>query len=198
MTRPKILLIHPNVSSKIVDASFPFGLAYLGAVLKKNGYLVKILDLGILNLENDDIITFINKFKPDLIGITTLSYYYEEMKKLCNLVNGIPKVIGGIHVSSLPRLSLKECNAKYAVIGEGEETIVELVQHLTEVKDISKIKGLAYKNDDNEIVINEPREPIKNLDDIDDIANSILEINRIKSRNDKNNINEYQKHITDF
>ena len=39
----------------------------------------------------------------------------------------IPIILGGIHVSSLPKLSLKQCKAKYVIIGEDEQRILELM-----------------------------------------------------------------------
>ncbi|MGQ4872938.1 MAG: B12-binding domain-containing radical SAM protein [Promethearchaeia archaeon] len=161
----KILLIRPYFVSPGAIPTFPLGLAYLGASLLKSGHNVKILDLPALKIKNDKAIELIERIKPDLIGITALSYYYPEMVELCHQIKNYPIVLGGVHVSVLPELSLKQTNADYLIIGEGERTIVELANYIEQGGDLTKIKGLAFKKDGH-IIINERRPPIKNIDEI--------------------------------
>jgi len=161
----KVLLIRPFFQSPESMPIYPLGLAYLAAVLRKFEHKVVILDLPLLKIENKHIMRLVNKFKPELIGITALSYYFTEMIELCKFIKGYSIVIGGLHPSVLPELSLNQTNADYLIMGEGEETLIELIEYLDNGGDITKIKGLAYKQN-GEITINEQRGLIKNLDEI--------------------------------
>ena len=61
---------------------------------------------------------------------------------------GTPMVCGGEHVSALPRFVLEDGPVDYAVVGEGEETTLELLDHLAGVPDalpLERIAGLTYR-----------------------------------------------------
>ena len=179
----KVLLISPKRSSEYkvdVMSGFPLGLLYLAGALREAGHKSIILDLDALKIKNVDIMHLIEKIKPDLIGITALSFYYPEMRELCRYIENYPIVLGGIHVSSLPELSLKETKADYLVIGEGEKTIVKLANYIENGGDIAEIKGLAYEKE-GKFIMNEQRERIKNLDEIPFPAWDIFNLERHSS-----------------
>jgi len=67
-------------------------------------------------------------------------------------------ISGGPHPSGAPEETLKYFD--YVIMGEGEETLPELVQALKAGKDVSKIKGIAYKNQNGKIIFTEKREPV--------------------------------------
>jgi radical SAM superfamily enzyme YgiQ (UPF0313 family) len=179
----KILLINPSKLSNVgFDAipSYPLGLLYLAAVLRRAGHKVKIIDFYIYDIQYSDLNIIISKYKPDLIGLTAVSRFYNEMRRICRAITSdIPIVLGGVHPSSLPELTLRENKAKFIIIGEGEMTILELAEHIEKGGDLSKIKGLAYKNN-GKIIINDPREPIENLNGLPFPAWDLL---RLKSYN---------------
>ena len=84
--------------------------------------------------------------KPDLIGITCYSSSMNAARNMCNLIKqktNIPIVIGGPHVSAIPKASLQFSEADYAVSGEGEVTLLELVKKI-EGRDSHSIDGLYY------------------------------------------------------
>ena len=60
----------------------------------------------------------------------------------------IPIILGGVHVTALPELSLRECRAEFAVLGEGELTILELMNTWDDKEKRKKIKGIAYIEND--------------------------------------------------
>ena len=131
----RIVLIKPLVP-KILPLFPPTGLAYLAAVLEKKGYKVYIIDCSMLNITYDRLIKFLIKINPLLVGITALTVNYSEMKTLSRLIKttdelkNIPVVLGGVHVSFLPEICIKECDADYVVMGEGEITLLELAEAL--------------------------------------------------------------------
>lgn len=134
------------------------GSILLGTILKDKGYNIKVFIEDIatpaLSLLDD----------ADMVCISSISatanrafQIAEKFKK-----RGIPVVLGGPHTTFLPDESLQY--ADYVVRGEGEETIVELLDCLNANDPLDSIKGLSFRNADNEIVHNPDRELIQNLD----------------------------------
>lgn len=180
----KILLIAPQ-DNKIVPPfsrlkikptpsflghAFPFGLSYLAAYAQKFGHQVIILDTLSNDLNINQIKKFVKKEKPDLIGITSMTHYIKSavfIAKICkNIYPKIPIVIGGPHASFDYENLLKNYCFDYVVIGEGELTFKELLDHLENKKPNSNLKnisGIAYKAK-NKIIKTKPRLPITNLD----------------------------------
>jgi radical SAM superfamily enzyme YgiQ (UPF0313 family) len=135
------------------------GSILLATILKNRGYNTKVFIEDIVTpdwklLEDADLVCI-----SSITSTATRAYQIaERFRKL-----GIPVAIGGPHSTFLPEESL--LYADYVVRGEGEETIVELIEHLESGEPLSSIKGLSYKNDDNTIVHNQARGLLENLDD---------------------------------
>ncbi len=169
-----VVLIRPKFP-KALQPNPPIGLGYLAAVLKKYNHGVILIDCWVREISNERIFDIIKKVKPDLVGVTALTAHYEEMRELCNYIdfkreesNNQLKfllIIGGVHVTALPELSISECKADLAVLGEGELTLLELVESIDKKENPYKIDGIAYLEKDN-FRINKPRDLINNLDDI--------------------------------
>jgi len=148
--------------------SEPLGLAYLAANLELHNYSVKILDCPALNVGLKDIPKELEKNNYGLIGLTMLTPMFAKVKKTAKVIKeNYPQVkiiVGGVHATALPKRTLEEIqDIDYVCIGEGENTIIELVQALEKKQDISQINGLAYKKE-NGIVLTQPRELEKDMD----------------------------------
>src|SRR3989338_5607035 len=133
----------------------PLGPLYLATALKKNGFLPKIIykkesEVGQIEAEIED-------FKPDLIGMSVFTGYlnkqYVDLSKALK-ARGYLIVWGNAHPSLLPEQVLQEKFIDFVVIGEGEETIVELGKNLGNPENYKNIASLGFKNDAGEIIIN--------------------------------------------
>jgi len=165
----RVGLIDPG--SKELTASFPHvGLGYIASVLRSNGVSVKILDVAVSNRREVD--DFLNQ-SFNLVGITTTSATYDKALKIADEVkvrNPTTKVVlGGPHIGIAMEKSLDRSSViDYAVYGEGEYTLLELVRlletgnHSTEK--LQRICGLIFR--DESIVLTEPRPWIRNLDSL--------------------------------
>lgn len=166
----KILLINPPIRENAEPINFPIGLGIIASVLLENGYEVEIFDINALRLSKDQVILNLKKFTPDLIGIGGLITTYKYLKwiipEIRSLFPDTKIIVGGGVVTENPEILLKATVADYAVIAEGEITIIELLDAITTNKDLSAVNGLAYKNDEGNIIVNPKRELIKNLDDV--------------------------------
>lgn len=142
----------------------PLGLGYIASYIKKyGGYDTEIIDFIETQNQLDNAI---KESSPDIIGFTAVTSNYQQVTQLAKglqSVIDVPFIIGGPHISAMPESINKIFDV--GVIGEGEQTTLEIMKTRTRVNDISYVDGIVYWDNDN-LVINNPREPIKQLDDI--------------------------------
>lgn len=150
---------------------FPQGLAYIAAVLLKEGYEVEIYNQDMHHYPEEHLTEYLNKNKFDVIGLGVIAGYY-QYRKLLKISEAINKsknrpfyVIGGHGPSPESEFFIKKTQADAVVMGEGEITILELLNAIANKISFKNVKGIAYKDYDK-IVINEGRSLIKNVDSI--------------------------------
>jgi len=146
----------------------PLGLATVAAVTRQEGYNTLILDALALGMNSQETVEWILKENPDYVGITSVTkaiFNAADVAKLIKKHNSkIKIIIGGPHVTAVPIETFQRFKEfDIGVFGEGEETIVELLQALDSQKDLKKIKGLILR-DGKKIILTERRPYIKDLD----------------------------------
>jgi len=109
--------------------------------------------------------------KLDLIGICTYSDSFPYLKEVIEIAKKESPdrliILGGPLVTSVPRLIMQNTKADYAVIGEGELTLIELMDLILKKKDSltkEEIKGLVWKDDEENPKLNPRRAQMHNLD----------------------------------
>lgn len=145
--------------------NFPWGFASIGTLLRKQGYHVHILDGQALQLEKKELAPLIEKYTPDVVGITAFSTQYNAVRHLSKYVKDrikIPVVVGGPLPTYQASLVLKTTDVDICVIGEGEIVIFDLLDNF---EDPEKVKGIAFKKR-GEIFFTEPQDKLFNLDDL--------------------------------
>lgn len=150
-----------------VSPTFPhLGVAYLIAMLQREGHEVRLFDDG-AGLMQEDLFRLIGDFKPELIGITifTLSrnFAYELIEKIKERTD-TPIAVGGTHVSTIRSLVFGETKADFAIKFEGEYPLVELVNELKNSRpNFGDIGNLIWKK--NGRIVENPDQPL--LTDLD-------------------------------
>jgi radical SAM superfamily enzyme YgiQ (UPF0313 family) len=183
----KIVLATPPVSLKerygtLAGAgnTMPcLGLLSLAAVARKKGFDCSIVEASSLCLGLDETVHEIISLSPDYVGLTstTLSIWAAaELAQKVKIENSRFKIIvGGPHLTALPYETLQAFPAfDYGVIGEGEETLVDLLLALEGNGDVKKVKGIVYRDTDH-IEITERRPFIDDLDSLPLPAWDLLE-----------------------
>lgn len=148
----------------------PLGLTSLAAVTKKMGFNTIILDVSALTLSLEESLQFVLEEKPDFLCITLTTVSLSAASAFASTVKqNMPEVkiiVGGCHFTSLPeKTMLENSHFDFGIIGEGEKTIEELLIALINKKEISSIKGIAFRNE-NRIVLTPKRERIEDLDEL--------------------------------
>jgi len=185
----KVLLLTSPVSTfrdaLDINPLPPLGLAYLAAVLEAKGIEVKIVDSLVegwnervfldentmrIGLSFDKIEDIIRDFNPDIVGVNNLfTKQRDNVHRIYALAKGIDKSIitiaGGAHPTVLPELALSDNNLDYVVLGEGEQSILDLVDVIEGNKDLSILDGVGYKKNGETKII--PK--TKFIDDLDSL-----------------------------
>lgn len=142
----------------------PLGIEYVGAVAKKHGYDVSILQQR--KESNKEFLEKIIATEPDVVGFSTMTYNFNYSKEIATaLKSKINPIIifGGYHITALPE-EIENSPIDFAVIGEGEYAFLDLLNNLDNPK---KVKGIAfYDYNKKKLIITEPRERINNLDEL--------------------------------
>ena len=147
----------------------PLGISSIGAVLLENGHEVFAYD-GSLDDSVGPSIEQIIKFKPQILGISFTTLQIKNAVAIADKVKSIERGImvaaGGVHVTPLAYCFLSHYGSFDIVIrGEGEHTMLELVNYIEKGASISAVRGIVYRNGGN-IVENQPRPLIEDMDSI--------------------------------
>ncbi len=168
----KILLVAPSQSKSygnLVAPDFPsLGLGYLGSILEKTGHIVKIIDMGADKLSEQDFTQGLRTENYGLAGITTTTPTFNEAVYLAKLIKENSNafvVLGGVHVTAMPEESMRFEAVDFVIKGEGERTIVELVDCLEGRSKLESVDGLYYRQN-GKVLKNKDRELISDLDEI--------------------------------
>ena len=171
----KVLLTHgyflneDPTEQRIMKPYAPLGILYISAYLKEHGIDNKIFDTTFSS--KNEFKKYLVDEKPDYIAI-----YVNLMTKINVLdiikyikstdsIKSAKIILGGPEVR-YNATDLLELGADFVVIGEGEETTLELINRLEmkNAKDFKNINGIGFKDEKGKIVFNAERSLISDID----------------------------------
>jgi len=185
----RVLLINPPLYRLHgqMQASPPLGLLYIARYLNEKGINTKVYnadyEAGFIFRESDidkrhqhlknlynpnfeawkAVRQIIRKHSPDIVGITTTTSSYISALNVAKIVKEeMPHtkiILGGSHVTALPQEAASQPEIDAVVIGEGEQTMLEIAQG----RKYKDIKGLCFKHR-KRIIKTQCRELIKDID----------------------------------
>lgn len=158
----------PEVVEQSTGLIPPLGILYVAAYLKKYSQNeIKILDLQLEKKLEPELIDYLLKEKPDIIGMTAISFMMIDTLKLIKLIKRIlPQanvVLGGPHVNIYPHQTLEIPGVDFIVLGEGEKICLDLINNINNKEKLKKVKGLVFKHK-GQIINTGQRELVKDLD----------------------------------
>jgi len=159
----------------------PLGLLYLAAYLRQEGsHRVKILDAEAEQLTIDVMRRRLEQHNADLIGVTLRTAAYSQLAPIMQKLKrqGKKIVAGGIHPTIDPESILRAGSADYIVRGEGEQTLLELLEHLAGRVQLAAIKGISYCSANGEIIHNPDRPLLDDLDRLPMPARDLLDMSQ--------------------
>lgn len=145
----KVLLL--ETGQRTEDEWPPLGLGYIAAFLKK--HLQNINVKIVVERQRG----YIDEFQPDIVGISSVSQDYSHAKSLAKFCKdkGIAVIVGGPHISSLPKTLTPYMDV--GVLGQGEEIALELVciflkNRCFPPEQLCNIKGTIYRDASGNVV----------------------------------------------
>lgn len=182
-----VLLIQPPITvnerygrnvGKVGGYLPPLGLAMLAAVLRENKYSAEIIDSVVMGYSIDDIKKIIRNKIPKVVGISAITPTYHRAVQLAKAIKqDFPQlltIIGGHHVTIMPSKVMEESRFELGVFGEGEITVIEIMDlykskkynynnMLSDTKSLKKIDGMVFKDKIGKAIVNKHRELIKDV-----------------------------------
>ena len=165
----KVLLIVYDNDSYI--HWFPLGLGYIASVLRNAGHQVSIYNQDQYHYPEAHLVNYLKEDRFDVVGLGVIGGYYQYRKllEISRAINSVPDrpffILGGNGPSPEPDYFLRKTGADTIVIGEGETTVVDLLDAVAGNRSLNKVKGISYF-DGEKTIITESREQITDLDSI--------------------------------
>lgn len=180
----RVLLINPYYPISETPSP-PLGLAYLGAALEQAGVEVKILDYVVHPYSRSELESAVKHFKPHLAGATAVTMTFDHARQvLVDLKTINPEILcvmGGPHVSFRARETLEETPELDVIVqGEGEQTVVDLMQAVKCARNLNGVTGIAFRQG-SQIHTTPGRKFITNLDNLPLPARHLLPLGRYRA-----------------
>ena len=168
----------PITSAEILP---PLQLAYIAAILQREGFKVNIIDAYALGLSDNEALQQIIQVNPDLLIFNLYDYYAKGF--FTPLINTAKNVLGCCIIGLWPIRGLdgqmtaeeiiRASNIDFIIRGEPEFTVLELVSRLEKHLDLNRVQGVTIK-EPQRITHTSDRPLITNLDDLPFPARSLL------------------------
>lgn len=153
------------------------GIIYIASYLEsKTDANISILDMATCNLTCNDVPDIVRQFQPSLVGISCKTFNILSAYTVAKLIKAVNAetivLLGGAHPTALPEQTLSECHSVDAVVvREGENTTLEVYARIKQDKNspqdiFAGIPGLVWQKVDGEVVHNEERKLIADLDSL--------------------------------
>ncbi|MFH1456764.1 MAG: radical SAM protein [Patescibacteria group bacterium] len=199
----KILLINPPIENIIesdmpkelesgMDFLPPLGLMYIATYVKeKTDFDIKLLDCEVEKINYTNIQERIRAEKPDVVGITTMTFTLIDVIKTARLIKQVDKnikiVLGGPHVNIYPEETMSNPEIDFLVLGEGEQPFIDLLKNINDLNALKNTRGLAFRDNDKKIINTGARDLIMDLDNLPIPARELTQYKKYYSIIAKNN-----------
>ena len=165
----KVLFINPCLRPDAKQKFPPVGLACILTAVQKAGIDFELIDMDAYTMSVKDIR---ERLKPETYDIYALGCIVSSLRLVAEITSGIREsnpaaviIAGNSVASSIPELLLRNTEVDIAVMGEGDVTIVELLEALMKGRPLDNIEGIAFL--DGDILVRSPqRELVSDLDTI--------------------------------
>ncbi len=170
----RILLINPArhfiANHNGLGYLTPLGLVSVGGPLIDAGFTVKLIDHDAYGWTLKKLIEEVKNFRADYILLghsgSTASHktVIKTIREIKNSIPHVKAIYGGVYPSYADQSIMRECSeVDFIVRGEGEQTVIELIEALENNGKLENVYGVTWRNG-NQIIANRPRMPIQNLD----------------------------------
>lgn len=163
----KIAFINLSLRPDSKVRRIPVGLAYIVTAAYNAGFEFDLIDMDIDYLSYQDLEKLLLEKKYDIYAFGAIVSSFKIVKEISEIIrkaNPNGKIIAGNSVaSSIPQTLMEHTEVDIGVMGEADETIVDLLNAFKNKTDLKYVKGIFYK-EDGDVKYNERRPVESNLD----------------------------------
>jgi radical SAM superfamily enzyme YgiQ (UPF0313 family) len=154
VSEPRVLLVNTN-REHAPQPVMPVGLCLLASAVEARGFRPRLLDLCFSRRPERDLMPALQEWRPAAIGLGIRNLDNGDslrpreylpaaaaLAHLCRAHSAAPLIIGGPAVSIAPARLLEVTGADYAVVGDGEQALPDLLDCLTSGQSPSGIPGV--------------------------------------------------------
>lgn len=162
--------IYPSKLAKsAISYQHPLGLLYIATCIQEAGYEVQLVDGAFWT--HREVIDKVRQFKPGFVGVSANASMWKKAAKTAEDIKAVDPAIhisvAGPFPSAVEEKCLELCkHFDSVVIGEGEETVPDLLARVEAGESLEGVAGVAYRAAGGAIVKNPPRPLVENLDTI--------------------------------
>lgn len=161
----------PNIMGEkdLTFMPFPFILAYATAVLEAEGISTMVLDAVGEDLGEDEYFRRLEAFSPDfIVNETSTASFEKDLVTASRLrtLTGARIAFCGPHATGDPAGVLRHRAVEFVLLGEFEQTLLELTRRLAKNASFEDLGGIGYRKPDGEIIINARRPLLPDLDQL--------------------------------
>jgi len=165
----KVLVLNVCLRPDSTVLLFPIGLAYVASAIHRAGYNMEILDLDRHKKTDEELREILKEKDFDVAVMGCIVTGYKIVKKLSKIIREMKPaakiIVGNSVADSIPKILLEKTEVDIAAIGEGDITIVDVLNKLKNKELLNEVKGIWYK-EKGEIFANPMREPIEDINTI--------------------------------
>jgi radical SAM superfamily enzyme YgiQ (UPF0313 family) len=159
------MLVYSN-RTRIMEPAPPIGLSYVATATRRAGHEVRFVDLMMSREPLAVLENVLREFQPEVVGFSVrnidniiaqrVAWHLSEVREFIALIrkNSAARIVlGGPAASILGAGALKNLDADFAIIGEGEIAFLQLLDAMKGSRPFESVKGLCYRSNGDVLAI---------------------------------------------
>jgi anaerobic magnesium-protoporphyrin IX monomethyl ester cyclase len=146
----KIALINICLRPYMDHPNYPIGLGYIASAIERAGFEFDLIDIDAHRYSYEEIEEILGKKTYDVVAFGVIVTGYKYIKRIASIArktNPNAKIIAGNSVaSSIPKILLTHTEVDIAVKGEGDITIIDLLNAIKNTTTINDVKGIIFQD----------------------------------------------------
>jgi anaerobic magnesium-protoporphyrin IX monomethyl ester cyclase len=180
----RILFVNPfflsesQLEQRLMTLYFPLGLLYLASVAREAGHRVDVFD-GTFQ-ERGDFPEQLARLRPEVVCVASWITVRRQATRLAEVAKarGATVIVGGPDPTRNPDRYLEQDAFDLLVLGEAEETLLEVLTALERERELAEVPGIACRNAQGRSIRTPARPAIMDLDRLPWPARDLIDVER--------------------
>ena len=136
----------PSGAAEATGRTVPLSLVHLAGAARDAGHECRILDANALGLSPKETAERLVKARPRAVCVSATTAGFPAAHEICRAVqsSGALTIVCGPHASFMYPEFLPQGGVDFSIVGEGEETLPELLHCIEAREDLARVAGVAF------------------------------------------------------